>query len=213
MGNTAKKDPERLSASIAEFSDSILRLPWGSIPKVELEFKIFEFLVGQSKIDLTGQSDTALASTLFTTPARVRALRFKWEQRKMQNLTLQNMFEHVIPHEVTPGGDELIIRVDSTYVLDRLIDELRSQPAPVLVRNLRSPGHIQVNVLKFWIKANSLAAELSDSALTDMTRKLEDEFPDRSLKRAKNSGAKLTSKVAELSTIADFLNSVVKTAS
>lgn len=197
-----------LEDSFAEFADSVLGLPWGSLSKGELEFQVFRLLVAEGRIGLHDKSDTALASDLAITPARVRSLRFKWEQRENSDLTIEQMLERVIPHALTPQGDELIIRVDSGYVLDRLVDELRSGPDPVLVRTLRTPGHVQVDVIGFWVKANSLCGQ-PERETRKLLAKLEQAFPERALTKASEKRKAFVTKLAALSGIGSFLNDAI----
>lgn len=165
------------TAAFNEFAETVLRVPWGSLAKSELEFQVFRLLVAQKRIDLAVR-DSALAGKLEITPARVRALRFKWDQREKAELTVGEMLAQIIPHALNDTGDELIIRIDSGYVLDRVVDELRSGERPVLVRSLRTVGHVQVDVIDFWIKVNALVG-MSEEDLDALRSDLLKAFPRR----------------------------------
>ncbi|MGO1959249.1 MAG: hypothetical protein ACTIKL_03810 [Canibacter sp.] len=209
MTSKSKVTQQVINTSTQEFADTVLRSPWGSLSKSELEFQVLRMLVAQGHVELEKKSDTALASELSITPARMRSLRFKWEQRLKRDLTIEQLLNQVVPHTVNSSGDELIIRVDSTYVLDRLIDELRSSPEPVLVRSLHTPNHVQVDVIDFWIKVNSLVG-LSSTNLEKLSKKLDAAFPNRTLKQVQSTGNNFVTASAALANIASFLNEFVE---
>ena len=185
----------------------MLGVPWGSLAKSELEFQVFRLLVAHGRIDLT-MRDTALASKLEITPARVRALRFKWDQRGKAQLTVGQMLSEIIPHALNAQGDELIIRVDSSYVLDRIVDELRSGERPVLVRSLRTIGHVQVDVIDFWIKVNALAG-MSEKDLIALRDSLLQAFPDRAITKAAKKWPTFLNQTAAVTEIASFLDKFI----
>lgn len=194
-------------AAFDEFTATVLGVPWGSLAKSELEFQVFRLLVAHGRIDLT-MRDTALASELEITPARVRALRFKWDQRVKAKLTVDQMLSQIIPHALNAKGDELIIRVDSGYVLDRIVDELRSGERPVLVRSLRTVGHVQVDVIDFWIKVNALAG-MSEEGLIALRNSLLEAFPDRAITKATSKWSTFLNQTAAATEIASFLDKAI----
>ena len=69
------------TSPIARFTEDVVSVPWGSMARGELDFLVFRLLIDGGQYDLAA-SDFALANALLTTPARVRALRFRYEQRR-----------------------------------------------------------------------------------------------------------------------------------
>lgn len=158
---------------LERFTEDVLGVPWGSLSKSEIEFRIFRLLVDEGKIKLE-HSDVRIAQQLATTPARVRALRFKIQQREHSTKTEWSWNELLHADIVTlnaarTDGDDLILHVKDPFLKDVLTEKLRDGDRPVLVRSTLTPGHLKVEVVHFWAKIVE-SSELNTAQL----KKLED---------------------------------------
>jgi hypothetical protein len=140
----------------AEFADDLLRIPWGSLSKSELEFRLFLLLVEAGKLKLEW-SDVRLAQELSTNLTKIRTLRFKAQQRQYRGKTTWDWNElldkdRVTLNAVDKSGDELVLHVKDSFLKDVLTEKLRESPNPVLVRSSLTPGHLKVDVIDFWSK-------------------------------------------------------------
>lgn len=137
-----------------EFLDAVLDSPWGTVSKAELEFLVFSLLIKQERIDLK-KSDTALSTQLRTTPARIRGLRFKYQQRTGETLDATALLDSMQAFNAE-HDDRVLVTIDSVYLLGLLVDELRSRH--YLVQRELTGGMIRVSLL-------DLVATLADMGL------------------------------------------------
>lgn len=153
------------------FLDEVRAVPWGTVSKTELDFLIFRLLVDRGDLSLA-RTDAALAATLLTTPARVRALRFRYEQRKWKDLTVEQIIDAIVPHQVK-GEKDILVRVDSVFILDRLIDEMHARH--YLVRRETTRSLIRVDIVDLFATLSEMGA-LANPAGVDLHAELNDIF-------------------------------------
>lgn len=75
--------PEPSLNGVKEFIAAVTDAPWGSMAKSEPDYLVFQFLREQDVFKMT-DSDFQIAQRLLTTPARIKAMRFRVEQRAMR---------------------------------------------------------------------------------------------------------------------------------
>ncbi|MGO2520557.1 MAG: hypothetical protein ACTH8F_10575 [Microbacterium sp.] len=143
MAKVTGIDYERV---VTDLAVALTEMPWGSLSKSELEFRAFQFLIAAGKVSLV-DTDTALAAQLETTPARIRAMRFRHEQSASDPWE-RRLVEVIVPHSVGEKGD-LQVYVDSTYLLDRLVDEMRKRQ--FLVRRTLTRGLVRLDPVDLFV--------------------------------------------------------------
>ncbi|WP_423917928.1 hypothetical protein ACPEEZ_09415 [Frigoribacterium sp. 2-23] len=77
---TTALTPDPLDA----FASRVLSVPFGTLSKTETEFLVFRLLVEAGKIDLDS-SEFVLSNRLLMTPARVRNLLYRYDQRVIES--------------------------------------------------------------------------------------------------------------------------------
>jgi hypothetical protein len=163
------EDAAAAAASLSTFMDAVDDSPRGAMSKAELEFLIFELLIRQGRVNLE-KSDTALSTQLRTTPTRIRALRFKHEQRNGAALDatalLKNMRAFNAEHD-----DRVLVTIDSVYLLGLLVDEIRSRH--FLVQRELTGGMIRVSLLDL-VQTLAEMGVLHDAKSQDLLERLND---------------------------------------
>lgn len=150
------------------FIDQVRRNPWSTLAKSELEFMIFELLVDTGRIDPETQSDMLIASYLETTPTRVQNLRFKYEQKRFKEIGVGLYLQKIIVYETQDG--KAIIGIDSKYLRERLIDEMRTRSH--LAERLRDPSQLKVDPRELSVTLDEL--DDKDKIQPDTHKKLKD---------------------------------------
>jgi hypothetical protein len=197
--------PETAQAQALDvFLSEVRAVPWGTLAKTELDFLIFRLLVDRGDLVLSA-TDAALAAQLLTTPARVRALRFRYEQRKYQHLSVEQIIAAIVPHQVK-GERDILVRVDSVFILDRLIDELHSRH--YLVRRELTRSLIRVNVVDLFVTLSEMGA-LENPAGIDLHAELNDIFSSQEADERKASVKEALSKGSALSGMLRFAMDVL----
>lgn len=148
----AARGEDTLATAMDRFIEAVLKVPWGTLSKTELDYLIFALLVEEGRIDL-GQTDLEIAGTLFTTPTRIRTLRFRHEQRTSPTLTAAQIARQITAHSVD-GETSIFVQVESQYVLDHLKDRMRA--AGRLVRSDLTRGLIKVDVVDLFMTLHDL---------------------------------------------------------
>lgn len=161
--------------AIEALTASLLQAPWGSTAKTELELWMFEFLCATGTIDLAN-SDRQISNQLRTTPTRVKALRYRWEQRHIGEPSAEQMAEAIRPNRAGDRGD-VYVRLESAYLMDHLVARL--QDAGHLVRRDFTPGVIRVNAAALLLTLGDMGVlEVNDALWSDMNAILESEAAD-----------------------------------
>lgn len=115
-----------MTAPAARLAADLLSQPWGSMSRGELDFVVFRFLVEDGHVDLSSP-DFEIAQELLTTPARIKALRFRIEQRnaKLGEIDLDSLIvprNFIFAASTEPGW--IRVRTESDYLRRRLQSEL-----------------------------------------------------------------------------------------
>lgn len=120
-----------MTTPAARLAADLLDQPWGSMSRTELDFVVFRFLVEDGHIDLSN-SDFEIAQELLTTPTRIKALRFRIEQRNakegtvdLESLILPRNF--IFTRGLAPGT--IRVRMNSEFLRRQLqskLDELNA---------------------------------------------------------------------------------------
>ncbi|HEY0247179.1 MAG TPA: hypothetical protein VGC45_02860 [Gryllotalpicola sp.] len=73
-----------LDRAVTAFLDEVQGAPWGTLSKSQIDFLLFKFLIDVGRVSLL-DSDFEIANRLQTTTARVRGLRYRYEQRAVND--------------------------------------------------------------------------------------------------------------------------------
>lgn len=201
------------SSAFNEFAAELLELPWGSLSKGELEFRVFQLLADTGKLELS-RSDVELAQNLATTLAKVRALRYKSQQRKFRTKNVWNWddllsVEHVTLYSVADKGAAMVLYAKDPFLKEVLSEKLREEPIPVLVRSSLTAGHLKVDGVAFWMKVLE-DGTLSDVEYSKIQAKLKSTFPKQDSKLSQVfEGANRGAGAANVASFAlDFFNKI-----
>jgi len=136
------------SAAVEAFAGAVLAAPWGSVSKGELDLMIFTLLLDSGKLD-EDMSDFAIADKLRITPARVRGLRFRYEQRAARD-DPNKLLAMMVPKNFSfgrPDGDDYFdVSIHRTYLREYFASRLMAQRSVVYER---TPAVLTVNREEF----------------------------------------------------------------
>jgi len=134
----------RASAAVETFANLVLAAPWGSVSKSELDLLIFTLLMDSGKFGV-GASDFSVADQLRTTPARVRTLRFRYEQRTVRNDPAK-LGLMMVPANFSfgkPGGDGYFdVSIHRTYLREYVASRLMARRSVIYER---TPAVLTIN--------------------------------------------------------------------
>jgi hypothetical protein len=199
--------PPETTRPVERFLAEVRKAPWGTLAKSELDFLVFSLMTETGDIDLA-DSDSMIASDLLTTPARVRSLRFRFEQRRFQHLDEHELAEQIVraivPFSVD-GERSLFVHVESVYLLDRLIDQMRRKNR--LVRRDLTRGLIKVDLVDLFLTLNDLGA-LTEPDGVDLRAELDEILRDKNRQKRFRQFGDVLGKLSSVAGVARLVTSI-----
>jgi len=183
------------STATRDFLNTVMATPWGAVSKSELEFLVFELLVADERVKLS-QSDTAISGVLRTTPARVRALRFRYQQRQGASLDATVLLANMKAY-ANGSDDRVLVTIDRVYLMGLLVDEMKTRG--FLVQRELTSGIIRVSLLDLFETLAALGT-LKDVDGVDLIKQLNELRAAQRKKKTKTSlkvSAKAISEAAQ----------------
>jgi hypothetical protein len=135
-------------AAADAFMEAVLEAPWGSISKNEIDLLIFTLLVDSKKVGKEA-SDFNIADLLSITPARVRTLRFRYDQRVVRTdpASLASM---MVPANfsfgMTKEVDVLDVTIHRMYLRHYFVAQLEARRSMTYER---TPSVLSINRQEF----------------------------------------------------------------
>jgi hypothetical protein len=136
------------SLAVDKFTKAMLDSPWGSVSKSEIDLLIFTLLMDSGRLGAHA-SDFSIADLLSTTPARVRNLRFRYDQRiikedpeKLASMMVAKNFSFAS----TKSTDVLDVTIHRTYLRHYFVSKLEERRAMTYER---TPSVLSMNREEF----------------------------------------------------------------
>lgn len=156
------------------FVTEVTAVPWGALSKSEIEFQLFKLLVSCETVD-RNRSDLRIADQLRTTPARIRNLRFRLDQRSGPEELLTLFTPKNVQIQLVKRDDQefLLVHVNGAYLREIIGDAIRDNGSIAI--NTLSPGTFEIGRRDFLDMLNTLVSYQYDR-LTDEQKGEFEEF-------------------------------------
>lgn len=147
---STERTHDQRSIAISTFSDQLLSAPFGTLSKTEIEFLAFRLLVETGEIDL-GSSDFVLSNRLLMTPARVRNLLYRYDQRLIEKEPSQLAKIIDASNTVLEAADRkgyVKVHFRRVYIRDYVVARLLNKQ--VIAEDQLTPGLLTVPIFDLF---------------------------------------------------------------
>ena len=150
---------DQRSIAISTFSNQLLSAPFGTLSKTEIEFLAFRLLVETGEIDL-GSSDFVLSNRLLMTPARVRNLLYRYDQRLIEKEPSQLAKIIDASNTVLEAADRkgyVNVHFRRVYIRDYVVARLLNKQ--VIAEDQLTPGLLKVPIFDLFDVLGEVAVD------------------------------------------------------